>query len=323
MDTTILIIIIGAAAVILLIMGFLGGEENTVEERLAKYTELAGLPQETDTEHKTDKVNASPVADYLEKNLSRAEWFSNISRDLAQADLKYRPSEYLSLIIISTLAGGVIAGILFKSIIVSIVGIILGVFAPGFFVRQKKAARLNQFEAQLADMLNLSVNSLRAGYSVLQALESVSKEMPLPTSVEVRRVVQEVQIGIPMETALDNLLRRMSSPDLSLVVTAMNIQREVGGNLAEILETISHTIRERVRIKGEIRVLTSQQMATGYLVAFLPFALGGVLYLLNRDYIMRFFDPATQNCGIPMVICAVLLIVSGFVAVRQVVKIEV
>jgi tight adherence protein B len=172
-------------------------------------------------------------------------------------------------------------------------------------------------------MLNLSVNSLRAGYSVIQALESVSKEMPNPTNVEIRRVVQEVQIGLTLDTALENLLRRMSSPDLKLIVTAINIQREVGGNLAEILDTISHTIRERVRIKGEIRVLTSQQTVTGYLIGFLPFALAGFLYLDNRKYIMRFFDPDTRTCGIPMVVCGLLLIVSGFFIISKIVSIEV
>jgi tight adherence protein B len=323
MDITTILIIVGAGAIILLVFGFLGGEESSVEERLAKYTELANMPQEADVEKKDEKSKTSPVADYLEKNLSRAEWFADVSRDLARADLRYRPSEYLSLIIISSLGMGVIAGLLFKSIWIAPIGAVVGIFLPGFYVRSKKSSRLHTFEAQLADMLNLSVNSLRAGYSVLQALESVSKEMPSPTNMEIRRVVQEVQLGIAMETALDNLLRRMDSPDLKLVVTAMNIQREVGGNLAEILETISHTIRERVRIKGEIRVLTSQQMATGYLVAGMPFALSAFLYLYNPGYIMRFFDPATQTCGIPMVICALLLIISGFLAVRQIVQIEV
>jgi tight adherence protein B len=321
--TVILLLIIGVVAVILLAVGFLGGEESSVEERLAKYTELTNTTEVAEVEKKDVKSRASPVADYLEKNLSRGEWFANVSRDLARADLRYRPSEYLSLIVIASLGTGIVSGLLFKSILVAPIGMIIGVFLPGFYVKQKQGARLHTFEAQLADMLNLAVNSLRAGYSVLQALESVSKEMPSPTNVEIRRVVQEVQIGISMETALDNLLRRMDSPDLKLVVTAMNIQREVGGNLAEILETISHTIRERVRIKGEIRVLTSQQMATGYLVAGMPFALSAFLYLYNPSYIMRFFDPATQMCGIPMVICALLLIISGFLAVRQIVSIEV
>jgi hypothetical protein len=119
-------------------------------------------------------------------------------------------------------------------------------------------------------MLNLMVNGLRAGYSTMQAMESISKELPPPVCDEFRRVVQEMQIGIPMETALDNLLRRIPSPDLDFVVTAINVQREVGGNLSEILDSISFTIRERVRIKGEIRVLTSQVRASGTVLSLIP-----------------------------------------------------
>ena len=119
---------------------------------------------------------------------------------------------------------------------------------------------MHEFNDQLADMLNLMVNGLRAGYSTMQAMEAVSKELPAPICDEFRRVVQEMQLGVPMEHALDNLLRRIPSDDLDLVVTAINVQREVGGNLAEILDTISYTIRERVRIKGEIATLTAQGM---------------------------------------------------------------
>ena len=117
---------------------------------------------------------------------------------------------------------------------------------------------LRAFSDQLGDSLNLMVNGLRSGYSVLQAMEAVSREMPPPISAEFARVVQEVQIGLPLDQALGNMLRRIKSDDLDLVITAINVQREVGGNLAEILDVISFTIRERVRIKGEVRTLTAQ-----------------------------------------------------------------
>jgi tight adherence protein B len=213
--------------------------------------------------------------------------------------------------------------VLFQSWVFVVVGGIIGLFIPGFYIRQKQKARLRQFENQIADMLNLTVNSLRAGYSILQALESVSKEMPVPTSAEIRRVVQEVQIGLTLDTALDNLLRRMNSADLKLVITAMNIQREVGGNLAEILDTISHTIRERVRIKGEISVMTAQQTYTGYLIALLPFILGGAIFVFNRSYVMRFVDEESRACGIPMLACGLIMIIAGFLAVRKIVQIDI
>ena len=173
-----------------------------------------------------------------------------------------------------------------------IAGLIGGLFIPGIFVGRLQNKRLKDFNGQLPDMLNLMVNGLRAGFSTMQALESVSKELPAPISSEFRRVVQEMQLGIPMEAALDNLLARIPSEDLDLVITAVNVQREVGGNLAEVLETISHTIRERIRIKGEIKTLTTQVTASGRLLAVMPVFLLGALYLLNREYVMTFFqDP--------------------------------
>jgi len=214
-------------------------------------------------------------------------------------------------------------GALSRSIPFALLGVIAGLFIPGIYVRSRQGARLHTFENQLPDLINLTVNSLRAGYSVMQALEAVAKEMPAPISQEIRRVVQEMQLGVPLEPALESLLRRMPSADLKLMVTAMNIQREVGGNLAEILDTISFTIRERIRIKGEIRVLTSQQRFTGYLVAAIPFALGIFLYFINRKYIMTFFSPQTRGCGIPMLILGLLMILGGFFAVQKVAAIEV
>lgn len=321
MSPTLISIIFVVIAVGLLLFAFLGSGETSVEERLSRYTESAAPVEETTST--AEKARSTPVADYLDKSLGRSNWFESISRDIARADLKLRPTEYVALKIIASMGTAVIVAILFSNIIFGGIGLLVGFFLPDLYIKQKQSSRLHQFEAQMADMLNLSVNGLRAGYSIIQALESISKEMPPPTSIEIRRVVQEVQIGLPLETGLENLLRRMNSPDLKLIITAINIQREVGGNLAEILDTISHTIRERVRIKGEIRVLTAQQSITGYLIGFLPFGLAIFLYLYNPSYIMRFFDEDTRMCGLPMVICGLLLIAIGFIAVRQIVNIEI
>jgi len=171
-------------------------------------------------------------------------------------------------------------------------------------------------------MLNLMVNGLRAGYSTVQAMEAVSKELPPPISTEFHRLVQEMQIGIPMEQALDNLFRRIHSEDLDLIIAAINVQREVGGNLAEILDTISYTIRERVRIKGEIRVLTSQVVYSGRFLAMLPFILGAILWFINRPYMMLFFEDP-KICGIIMIGAILLMISAGYFAMTRVANIEV
>jgi tight adherence protein B len=207
------------------------------------------------------------------------------------------------------------------------VGAVVGLFLPQFYVKQQQKRRLIKFSDQLADMLNLMVNGLRAGYSTLQAMESVSKELPPPICDEFRRVVQEIQLGITNEKALENLLRRIPSDDLDLVITAMNVQREVGGNLAEILETISHTIRDRVKLKGEIRVLTSQQSYTGSFLSVLPLLVVLVLYVMNRTYIELLWGPESWFQGIPCGYIAMggagLLIASGYFVMKKISQIEV
>jgi tight adherence protein B len=298
-----------------------GGRRTVVEERLGDVTSAPAVV--VSDEQLVAGQRPSPIADILEARFSGSSLFNNMARDLARADLKLRPAEYIATIIISGIGVGLVGGILARAVAFSFIAGIGGLFIPIMYVRSRQSARLHTFEAQLPDMINLTVNSLRAGYSIMQALEAVSKEMPVPTSLEMRRVVQEMQLGISLETALESLLRRVASTDLKLMVTAMNIQREVGGNLAEILDTISFTIRERIRIKGEIRVLTAQQRITGYMIGMVPFVLALFLYFVNRQYIMQFFSPATRVCGIPMVITGLVMIFLGFFAVQKIASIEV
>jgi tight adherence protein B len=190
-------------------------------------------------------------------------------------------------------------------------------------VKRQQNQRLIRFSDQLPDMLNLMVNSLRAGYSTSQAMEAVSKEMPTPISDEFRRVVQEMQLGVAMSQALDNLLRRIPSDDLDLMIAAMNVQREVGGNLAEILDTISYTIRERVRIKGEIRVLTAQVVYSGRFLSLMPVFIALILWTINRPYMMMFFDEETRIIGIPALIFGGLMVLAGIYVMNKIAQIEV
>jgi len=202
-------------------------------------------------------------------------------------------------------------------------GALAGYLLPTFYLRSAQGKRLQNFDSQLADMLSLMVNGLRAGYSTMQAMEAVSRELPAPISDEFRRVVQEMQLGVSMEAALQNLVRRIPSKDLDLVVTAMNVQREVGGNLAEILDTISHTIRERVRVKGEVKVLTTQVMYSGKFLAIMPIGLIVVMYFLNRSYMMNFFNEETRMFGIPILITGAVLIAMGYWMMTRIADIEV
>jgi tight adherence protein B len=208
-----------------------------------------------------------------------------------------------------------------------LIGGVVGFFVPRFYVKQQQSARIKKFDDQLGDMLNLMVNGLRAGYSTMQAMEAISRELPSPISDEFHRVVQEMQIGIPMEKALDNLFRRIPSEDLDFVITAINVQREVGGNLSEILDTISFTIRERVRIKGEIRTMTASVRSSGTILSLIPLGLALALYFISPEYIGTFFAPnkimPQPLCGIISVAVIIGLILAGYFVMMKIADIEV
>jgi tight adherence protein B len=331
MGPTSILILGGILALILLVIGLVitaTEERSLVDERL-EYLEEEG---------ETVVPKKAVIGEWVGKQATRYTWGQSLTRSLARADIKMKVGEFILLTIILTILGAFIGFFLgggassgeegsTLSLLVSLPGMIIGglvgFFAPTFYMRRQQGKRLIKFDNQLADMLSLMVNGLRAGYSTMQAMEAVSKELPPPISDEFRRVVQEMQLGIPMDTALDNLTRRIPSKDLDLVVTAINVQREVGGNLAEILDTISHTIRERVRVKGEIRVLTSQVMMSGRVLAIMPVAVIILMYFLNRQYMMRFFNPATRMYGIPALIAGAVMIVIGYTVMQKIAKIEV
>jgi tight adherence protein B len=238
---------------------------------------------------------------------------------LAQANLKWTVGEFLVFTLLVSLSLGVLFYLMDRHVLIP-VGLIGGFFAPRIYAGSRKKKRLKEFNDQLGDALNLIVNSLRAGYSTMQALEVISNEMPAPISEEFGRVVLELQLGVSFDMGMANLMRRMPSADMDLIITAMSVQREVGGNLAEVLDAISFTIRERVRIKGEIQVLTAQGRITGYIISFLPFALGAVVYMVNPGFMGAMFE---DMCGWVMIGIALVLIVIGFLTVNKIVSIEV
>ena len=315
-----ILVIGGGLAVLLLIAGVLESsrsERALVEQRLGRYLD--------DDEGAVDKESEkSAIVEWVNKKADKSSWGDRISRDLARADLKLKTAEYLALFVIAVFFGGLIFGFLGGWHPISIlIGAVLGLFAPRFYVKRQQRQRLKKFNDQLGDMLNLMVNGLRAGYSTMQAMEAISKEMPPPLNDEFLRVVQEMQLGIPMEKALDNLLRRIPSEDLDFVITAINVQREVGGNLAEILDSISFTIRERVRIKGEIRVLTAQVRASGTLLSLVPLGLAAILWFLNRDYLLSFNDGPQPWCGGAAMILIISMITAGYFMMMKIADIEV
>jgi len=300
-----IIIFGGIVLIILLIIGIFvssNSERVLVEKRLAQYLD------DDDKHGGSQDVQRTIITDWVSKRVEKTSLGDRVARSLSRADMKFKVGEYFLLIVVSILTSGLITWFIGNQHMISaLIGAIGGAIAPGMYVKSQQKKRLQKFNDQLADMLNLMVNGLRAGYSTMQAMESISKELPAPINEEFRRVVQEMQIGIAMEAALDNLLRRIPSEDLDFVITAINVQREVGGNLSEILDNISFTIRERVRIKGEVRVLTSQVRTSGSVLSLIPFFLTIVLWFLNPEYLMS----VTQ--GGPYVTAGIICVVLGLI----------
>lgn len=299
----------------------LRGEKSLVDQRLESYVNQQTGGQTADEDVK--QAREAILTDWITKRVEKTNLGDNISRELARADLKFKTGEYIALIIISSALTAFI-GYFFGggSILFALAGLIFGLFIPRFFVRRAQAQRLRKFSDQLPDMLNLMVNGLRTGFSALQAMEAVSREMPSPISDEFRRVVQEMQLGVSMEGALENLQRRIASDDLDLAITAINIQREVGGNLAEILDVISYTIRERIRILGEVRAVTAQVAYSGRFLSLMPIILALILWALNRDYMMQFFEePIT--CGLSILVLAGVMLVFGYFILNRLGTIEI
>jgi tight adherence protein B len=295
-------------------------ERNLVEDRLGRYLEA---------EKKADKdkgESSAALTDWVNKRVEKSSLGDRITNNLSRADLKFKAGEFIFFIIIlATVLGGMaflFGGTSLPAKFLSLfLGVSAGVAGPIIYLRSQQGKRLRKFSEQLPDMLNLMVNGLRAGYSTMQAMEAVSKELPAPICDEFRRVVQEMQLGLPMDKSLDNLIRRIPSEDLDFVVTAINVQREVGGPLAEILDTIAFTIRERIRIKGEIRVMTSQVVMSGRILSAVPFVVFVLLWFINQEYMSEFFNNIV--CGGTALVVGMIMIAVGYFVMMKIADIEV
>ncbi len=244
---------------------------------------------------------------------------ANLNLQLARANWPITVQEFLVMRFGATLAG-LLLGWLFSRALLSGLGLaMIAYLIPGILLQRSTSRRQAGFTKQLTDVLVLLTGAVRAGYSLLQAMEVVVREMKPPASEEFGRVVREVGLGVRLPEALQNLALRAQNADLDLVVTAIDIQYQVGGNLAAILTAITETIRERIRLFGEIRVLTTQQRYSSYILSILPVVVGAIMFLINPNYMSRLF----QRDAICFPIGSVIGIVVGYVVIQRIAKIEV
>jgi tight adherence protein B len=336
MDTFTLVVAgLAAGAIILIALGIsMAGSGGVTLERLERYA--AGQKVEGDKEGASgvaELIQRSAALAQLNKVVEKRDFGANMLRDLGAADLKLKPSEFLAIWAASAFGVPIVMFLIglvlpsFRNPILLALGFAIGAFAPRFWLNFRKGGRLKKFNSQLPDTITLIANALRAGSSFLQAIELVVRESQPPISIEFGRVIREVNLGLPFDIALENMVKRVRSEDFELMATAIAIQHQVGGNLAEILDSIAFTIRERIRIKGEIRTLTAQQRMSGYVVGALPFGLAFFIYLAAPKFFDPMFVKPPDVIGIPLGLIlmgiAVMSMGAGFFFIRKIVDIEV
>jgi len=251
--------------------------------------------------------------------------FSFINSDetkkkLIQADWHISVTEYFLIQYTVMLLGFLILWLITGQIISGIGFALLVLFIPGLVLNQNVRKRQTKFQDQLLDALTLITGAVRVGFSFLQALDVAINELAEPASREFAEVKREMDLGIPLSEALVGLSERMASDDLFLVVTAININAQVGGNLTVILEAIINTISERIKLLGEVRVLSSYARYSSYLLSGLPFIVAGAIFLLNPDYISQLILP---GIGRYILGTALVLIVLGNIWIRRIADFEV
>jgi tight adherence protein B len=329
----------GAAVVILFVaaLGTRGSARAT--ERLDSYGVLAQAmesPAATAPPRRTLRgvFAESDLIGVLNRLIERGAGAEEVASSLARANLALKPGEWVVLRVAAiALAVGVswLIGVTILPTMahpLTLIGAaVAGYLLPRIWLTRRAQARLNAFNNALADTITLIANALRSGASFLQAIELVVRETEPPVSTEFGRVVREVSLGRPLEQALANLVRRVHSEDLELLTVAIAIQYQVGGNLAEVLDTIAHTIRERVRIRGEIRTLTAQQRLSGYIVGSLPVAIAVILSLIRPSFLAPMFQTPPEVAGLPLGVVMLgfggLMMAIGFVLIRRIINIRI
>ncbi|MEW6661239.1 MAG: type II secretion system F family protein [Bacillota bacterium] len=309
--------LLAGAAVFLFALAIGTVKKDAVEQRIDELTESRkkiNLKQE----EKAERPHGKPV---------KAGWLGFwkkllqvLDQELLKADLPIKVEEFFGL----TLAAAILPGTLFIALtgrgILFVLWVLVIVCAAALFLKREQRKRSMAFDRQLAESLGTMANSLRAGFSFLQSMEMIGQESRPPLAAEFHKTLKEIKLGVTTEEALQHLCQRVTSQDLDLIITALLIQRQVGGNLAEVLDRISHTIKERNRIRGEIRTLTAQGKISGFVIGSLPFGLGLFLMTVNPEYIGALFRHPVGYVLVGMGLAAQAV---GVVMIRKIVNIQV
>ena len=289
-----------------------------IDDRLKQLVqERGGASQREMQLLKEELLSTVPV---FHRAMIRFEVFNRLQETLRQADLKITVYRFLSYSLIAGLLAGLLTFFFTGSLMAMFLVAVVVMIVPLMWVLNKRRRRFNSFLEQLPDALELMVRSLQAGHSFSSALQMVATEMPEPIAREFGKTYEEQNLGLNIKSALENMCERVPILDLKLCVTAVLIQREIGGNLSEVLRNISHTIRERFRIQGEIRVKSAQARLSGYIVSALPFFLFFWINLVNPAYMKSMYE---HPMGYYILGGGVIAQIIGWLIIRKIVDIEV
>lgn len=253
------------------------------------------------------------------KNISKNKRNKKLELELAKADLPINPEELLIIKLLSATAVSFIVYAISKSIFFALLVFVIIWIIPGFIIEKKRKDRIKLFDSQLGEGITIISNSLKAGYSFLQAVAVVSEKTSDPFSKEFKILLKEMSLGISEEEALRKLINRMESEDLKLIINAILIQKDIGGNLSEILDNISETISERQKIQNELKTLTAQGKLSGFVLTLFPVFLGLVIFLFNREYILLLFQTTIGLCMVGVALASEFL---GYLMIRKIIKID-
>jgi tight adherence protein B len=303
--------LLAGASVFLVVLAIGSPNRNRVEQRILELTDSPKTsPAVTAEKKRTSKINFM----FWQKSLSA------LDRELLKADLPLKVEEFVGLILIITILPGLFFFTALGNEIIFIFWFLTVTCSAVLFVKRAQKKRNMAFDKQLAESLTTMANSLRAGFGFMQSMEMIAQESRQPLASEFQKTLKEISLGVTTEEALQNLCQRVPSQDLDLIITALLIQRQVGGNLAEVLDRISHTIKERNRIRGEIKTLTAQGRISGIIIGSLPFALGLFLMTVNPEYIGALFQ---HPLGLVLIGAGLGAQAIGVIMIRRIVNIQI
>ncbi len=312
------------AAVVLLVVGISqmrGSGGRALGHRLEKFSKgETGQPRggggDESLLRSTDSGKLGPLAGIL--GGSRGVESSALA--LERAAIPLRVGEYMTIRFALALVLLLVTFMLTRNVLIALPMAPIGYFLPRWYVGSRRRQRQAKINGQLEEMLNLVSNSLKSGYGLMQSFEYASRQLGPPLADELKRMLQEANLGAGAEVAIEALAERIASADMEMVVTAITIQKSVGGNLAQTLDNVAYTMRERDRIRGEIRTLTSQQRMTGIIIGGLPIFVGGIMFAINPDYMLPLF---TDSMGKILLLIAVGMEALGIVLIRSLLSFEV